>query len=144
MFNYFNNSLWTQIGGESKDFWEELKHFKEVNQNVGQFCEPIYKTIKAQPASLQTLFHYKTALSRYEFTTKFKISWNRQIITIDNKLQVPVVSKFNFTKKKLPNKLIIFARSVYFGWCMLKVTHNYHPKYLINLVVSLPGKIEFR
>ena len=46
MYNYFNYSLWTQIDGESEDFWDELKHFREINQQVREFCEPIHGLLK--------------------------------------------------------------------------------------------------
>ena len=63
MYNYFNNSLWTQIGGESKDFWEELKHFREVNQQVREFCDPVFKMLKKDRSYILNVMKEKNYFS---------------------------------------------------------------------------------
>ena len=50
MFNYFNNSLWEQIGREHNDFWEELRHFREVNKQVSDFCHTVFTTLRQRKA----------------------------------------------------------------------------------------------
>ena len=55
MYNYFNNSLWTQVNKESTNYWEELKHFRDVNEQVRDFCQPIYVLLKTRRKLLETL-----------------------------------------------------------------------------------------
>ena len=48
MFNYFNNSLWEQIGREQNDFWEELEHFRGVNKQVSDFCQGVLSKLRSR------------------------------------------------------------------------------------------------
>ena len=60
MFNYFNTSLWKQIGKESGDFMEEVKYFRDVNDQVRKFCEPLYRTLRSQPDALEAVLYYRS------------------------------------------------------------------------------------
>lgn len=73
MYNYFNNSLWTQIGGEPWDFWDELKHFREINQQVIDFCQPIHGLLKQPGVPLKTLL--ATSLDSIHIG---KSQWNKE------------------------------------------------------------------
>ena len=48
-FDYFNKSLWNQIKLEGQDFWDELKFFRAVKQNVSDFCERTLLKFAYQP-----------------------------------------------------------------------------------------------
>ncbi len=41
IFQFFNNSLWQKISHEPKDFWGEVKFFKETIFSVKDFCQPV-------------------------------------------------------------------------------------------------------
>ena len=60
MFNYFNTSLWKQIEKESNDFMEEVKYFRDVNDQVRKFCEPLYRTLRSQPDALEAVLYYRS------------------------------------------------------------------------------------
>ncbi|CAH1273847.1 GAL3ST1 [Branchiostoma lanceolatum] len=38
LFDTFNASLWRKIAAQGKDFFDEVKHFKEVNTQVSTYC----------------------------------------------------------------------------------------------------------
>lgn len=38
LYNHFNRTFWKQVQKEGEGFHEEVKHFKEVQKNVTQFC----------------------------------------------------------------------------------------------------------
>ena len=80
MFNYFNDSLWEQINRQSKDFWEELKHFKKVNQQAAEFCQPVYNLLAQKKKSLQVRLQ-----NRKKTLTVPRSKWNGrfQLKTID-------------------------------------------------------------
>ena len=60
MFQYFNESLWRQIGKEPDDFMEEVRFLKDTNKKVKSFCEPLYNTLKSQPNVLETVLYYRS------------------------------------------------------------------------------------
>ncbi|KAI8496548.1 hypothetical protein Bbelb_258470 [Branchiostoma belcheri] len=38
LYDTFNASLWRKIAAQGSDFYDELRHFKEVNRRVSEFC----------------------------------------------------------------------------------------------------------
>ena len=80
MFNYFNDSLWEQINKQSKDFWEELEHFKKVNKQATEFCQPVYNLLANKKELLQVRLQNGS-----ETLTIPRSKWNErfQLETID-------------------------------------------------------------
>ena len=57
LYDHFNQSLWKQIKIEGQDFWEELKYFRILKQNVSEFCQEVLMSFASRPIG-PTAFRY--------------------------------------------------------------------------------------
>ncbi|XP_035663187.1 galactose-3-O-sulfotransferase 3-like [Branchiostoma floridae] len=51
LYNTFNNSLWRKINAQGPEFYDELKYFKRIKDDVSDFC---MRTMKGQSEGKQT------------------------------------------------------------------------------------------
>ena len=73
MYDYFKARLWTQIEEQSTNFWEEVKHFKDIIEKTRSFCQPVHKVLKAKRSNIQKLVGKKRPVLRIE-----KSKWNEE------------------------------------------------------------------
>lgn len=45
LYNHFNTSLWTRLNRQGDEFWEEVQHFRRVNNMVNRFCDSRDETV---------------------------------------------------------------------------------------------------
>ena len=95
MYNYFNNSLWTQIGGESEDFWEELKHFREINQQIREFCDPVFNMLKEKRSYILNVMKEKNYFSASSS------KWNKSFRIYELDCVLMVAHKYTFRSVSL-------------------------------------------
>ena len=58
LYAFYNNTLWDILSKQNEDFWEEVKVFRNINNQVADFCKDIYAVIKVKDmdeTSLKTL-----------------------------------------------------------------------------------------
>ncbi|KAI8489033.1 Galactose-3-O-sulfotransferase [Branchiostoma belcheri] len=53
LYRHFNTSLWDKINREGRDFWAEVKTFRDMHQRTYEFCHPGGKRSKNQSARLE-------------------------------------------------------------------------------------------
>ena len=63
-YDHINQSLWKQIKDEGKDFWEELKYFRAVKQNVSDFCHEVLISFASEPIG-PTAFRYVAGTGQF-------------------------------------------------------------------------------
>ena len=56
-YEHFNQTLWKNIKAEGQDFWDELKYFRAVKQNVSDFCQEVLVSFASVPIG-PTVFRY--------------------------------------------------------------------------------------
>ena len=69
LYNYFNNTFWEKVSRTKPDFQEEVKHFQQIEDKVGDFCQPYQQKLSTDPT---TIMDDKTKF----FVNKSK--WNKE------------------------------------------------------------------
>ena len=56
LFQYFNDTLWNLISSEeSSNFWSEVKHYKNINNNISSFCNKYYQILRTNTKGVRNV-----------------------------------------------------------------------------------------
>ncbi len=80
LYAFYNNTLWDILSKQTEDFWEEVKVFRNINNQVADFCKDIYAVLKVKNmdiASLRTLlldyYGNELVIAQNKWTEEFTV-----------------------------------------------------------------------
>ena len=69
MYNYFNKTFWAKVSKSRPDFMDEVRHFQQIQDKVGDFCKPYQDELSTDPT---------TVLNERSKYVVAKSKWNKQ------------------------------------------------------------------